>query len=118
MVGVKMRSYVSRPWGWYQVLSETSVSAVKILCVKPGERLSLQTHRKRSETWIPLDDGLEAQIGDELVELLAYNKYVVDVGIKHRLINNKGYAVQVIELITGSYDENDISRLEDDYGRS
>ena len=113
-----MRSYVSRPWGWYQVVSENPVGAVKILCVKPGERLSLQTHRKRSETWIPLDDGLEAQIGDELLELVAYNKYIVDVGIQHRLINKADWEVQVIELITGAYDENDISRIEDDYGRS
>jgi len=118
MVGVKMRSYVTRPWGWYQVLSQSSVSAVKILCVKPGERLSLQTHRKRSETWIPLDDGLEAQIGDELIELKAYNSYEVPVGVKHRLINSNWHEIEVIELITGAYDENDISRIEDDYGRS
>ena len=113
-----MRNYVSRPWGWYQILTETSVSAVKILCVKPGERLSLQTHRKRSETWIPLDSGLEAQIDDNLVELVAYNTYEVPVGQKHRLINNSDHEVQVVELITGAYDELDITRLEDDYGRS
>ena len=118
MVGVKMRSYVTRPWGWYQVLSETPNSAVKILCVNPEQRLSLQTHRKRSETWIPLDDGLEAQIGENLIELVAYNTYQVPVGVVHRLINNKGYPVEVIELISGSYDENDIVRIEDDYGRS
>ena len=118
MVGVKMRNYVSRPWGWYQILTETPVSAVKILCVKPGERLSLQTHRKRSETWIPLDSGLEAQIGENLVELVAYNTYEVSVGEQHRLINNSDHEVQVVELITGAYDENDISRIEDDYGRS
>jgi mannose-6-phosphate isomerase-like protein (cupin superfamily) len=118
MVGVKMRSFVTRPWGWYQVLSETPVNAVKILCVKPGERLSLQTHRKRSETWIPLDDGLEAQIGENLVELKAYNSYEVPVGVQHRLINPQGYEIEVVELITGAYDENDISRIEDDYGRS
>ena len=118
MVGVKMRSFVTRPWGWYQVVTESPDSTVKILCVKPGERLSLQTHRKRSETWIPLDDGLEAQIGENLVELFKYHKYEVPVGVKHRLINPKGYAVEVIELISGSYDENDIIRLEDDYGRS
>lgn len=113
-----MRSYVSRPWGWYQVLSEKPVDAVKVLCVKPGERLSLQTHRMRSETWIPLDSGLMAQIGENLVELVAYNSYTVSVGEKHRLINESDHEVQVIELITGTYHENDISRIEDDYGRS
>lgn len=113
-----MRSFTTRPWGWFQVLSEQPVSAVKVLCVNPGERLSLQTHRKRSEIWIPLDNGLEAQIGENLVELAAYNKYVVDVGLQHRLINNTNCAVQVVELIVGVYDETDISRIEDDYGRS
>jgi len=113
-----MRSFVTRPWGWYQVLSESASGAVKILCVNPGERLSLQTHRKRSETWFPLDAGLQAQIGDDLVEMLPYHKYLVGVGVEHRLINNAGHPVEVVELISGSYDEKDIVRIEDDYGRS
>lgn len=113
-----MRSYVTRPWGWYQVLADKPVNAVKILSVEPGERLSLQTHRKRSEVWIPLNSGLTAQIGENLVELIEFNSYTVDIGVKHRLINDSDYVIEVVELIIGSYDENDISRLEDDYGRS
>lgn len=113
-----MRSYVSRPWGWYQTLTEQAVNAVKILCVKPGERLSLQTHRKRTEIWFPLDSGLTAQIDENLVELVGYNQYVIPAGVKHRITNDTDREIQIVELIVGAYSETDIVRLEDDYGRS
>ena len=105
-----------RPWGGYYVLAEDA-QAVKLLKVKPMTRLSLQTHAKRSEKWTPLTDGMLAIIGDKAVILEPYQTYIVDVGMVHRIMNYSNETGFIVETLHGEYDEEDIVRLEDDFGR-
>jgi mannose-6-phosphate isomerase len=106
-----------RPWGEYQVLGENPV-CVKVITVNPNSRLSLQVHEHRSEIWFALESGLTAVVGDNLVALEPLQRIRVGQGEKHRLINDTDKPLQVIELMYGMYDENDIFRLEDDYDRN
>lgn len=105
-----------RPWGWYRVLGQMP-SAVKVLSVKPGSRLSLQSHKHRMEVWFPLTDGLVAEIDGERKALKQYQQVVINNEKLHRLSNPTDVELQVVELIYGLYDESDIIRYEDDYGR-
>lgn len=106
-----------RPWGEYQVLGENPV-CVKVITVNPHSRLSLQVHEHRSEIWFALESGLTAIVGDNLVALEPLQRIRVGQGEKHRLINDTDKPLQVIELMYGVYDENDIFRLQDDYDRN
>ncbi len=106
-----------RPWGEYQVLGENPV-CVKVITVNANSRLSLQTHEHRSEIWFALNPGLQAQIGDQIIDLEELKRVKVEQGQQHRLINPTDHPIQVIELMYGVYDENDIFRLDDDYGRN
>ena len=118
-VGVQTPSSV-RPWGWYTVLGEPDhepVAAVKLLWVEPGEMLSLQTHRLRRERWIPISYGLGAVIGDQEIELMRGRAYVINMGVPHRLFDMRGSGGNVIEVMYGTYDEDDIIRLNDIYDR-
>lgn len=114
-----MTYMTERPWGGYRILSGTAdaPAAVKILTILPGARLSLQTHQLRSEEWTAVSPGLKAQIGDETVELTPFCTFRIPVGAVHRIINDTLEVGHVVELLYGVYDEEDIERLEDDYGR-
>ena len=105
-----------RAWGSYQILGENPV-CVKLLTVNPNSRLSLQTHEHRSEVWYPLQPGLTAIIGERLIQLQPLTRYLISKGEKHRLINPTPEPLQVVELMYGVYDEEDIFRIQDDYGR-
>lgn len=98
-------------------MAGVDAAAVKILTVNPGSRLSLQTHQLRSEEWTPVSPGLKAQIGDEVVELTQFCTYRIPVGVVHRIINDSTEVGHIVEVLYGVYDEDDIERLEDDYGR-
>jgi mannose-1-phosphate guanylyltransferase/mannose-6-phosphate isomerase len=108
---------ILKPWGNYRVLDQSNVTCVKILRVNPKSRLSLQTHKKRSEIWFPTTNGLRARIGDKLIDLKMFERYEIAPGVKHRLINPTNNPLELIELMLGEYDEEDIERLEDDYER-
>lgn len=107
----------TRAWGSYQILGENPV-CVKILTINPNSRLSLQTHDHRAEIWFAIQPGLQAVIGDRVINLEPLHRYRVEIGEKHRLINPTTEPLQVVELMYGVYDENDIFRLQDDYGRN
>lgn len=99
------------------MLYSTPEVTVKILKVLPGKRLSLQKHSMRSETWHAVGTGLSARVGAGLYDLVVGKPLFVDVGMVHRIINSSEEVGYVVEIIEGVYDENDIERLEDDYGR-
>ena len=104
---------IERPWGAYHTYAMNQPCTVKLLHVDLGERLSLQYHKHREEMWIALHDGVLAEVNGETVSLDAYDEYIIPAGVTHRLY---GYA-QVLEVAFGPFDEDDIVRLEDDYGR-
>jgi mannose-1-phosphate guanylyltransferase / mannose-6-phosphate isomerase len=109
---------VYRPWGWYQGLNRGDRYQVKCIMVKPGGKLSLQSHFHRSEHWVVVKGTLEVTKGDT-VELLSENQSTyIPLGEKHRLANPGKIPAFLIEVQSGSYlDEDDIVRFEDAYGR-
>lgn len=114
-----MTKMTERPWGGYRILAGADApAAVKILTINPGSRLSLQTHQLRSEEWTAVSPGLKAQIGDETVELTPFCTFRIPVGTVHRIINDSTEVGHIVEILYGVYDEEDIERLEDDYGRT
>jgi len=109
-----------RPWGHFEVLPSLPgvPHQIKRLHVNPGSRLSLQSHRFRSELWCVVQGRAEATVGEE-VKLLGYGDSVfIPVGTKHRLSNPGDLTLIVVEVQTGeAFDEHDIQRFQDDYAR-
>ncbi len=108
-----------RPWGGYTTVLSGERFQVKRLFVKPGKRLSLQKHHHRSEHWVVVRGTAEVRIG-ETVRTLSENESVyVPCGELHRLGNPGKILLELIEVQTGSYlGEDDIIRVEDEFGRS
>lgn len=105
-----------RPWGSYKILGQDPV-IVKVLTISPNSRLSLQSHKHRSEIWFALQPGLLAYVDDNIIRMDVLDRVYVDKGVKHRIENPTDQTIQIIELMFGDYDEDDIVRFEDDYGR-
>jgi len=109
---------VHRPWGWYQGLSRSERYQVKCLMVKPGGRLSLQSHHHRSEHWVVVKGTLEVTKGEETSFLTENQSTYIAIGEKHRLANPGKIPAYLIEVQSGAYlDEDDIVRFEDIYRR-
>ena len=110
---------IYRPWGHYLSIVEESRWQVKLIFVKPGEKLSLQMHHHRSEHWIVVDGTAEVEINNKR-ELLSENQSTyIPLGSTHRLINPGKIPLILIEVQSGSYvGEDDIVRIQDIYGRS
>jgi len=106
----------NRPWGRFKRYAHNETCTVKILTVKPGEKLSLQAHAQRDELWVALDEGLEVELGDRTVHPSPGDEIVILRNTKHRL-SSLGKAARMLEVSFGHADEDDIVRYEDDYGR-
>jgi len=108
-----------RPWGHFEVLLDEPDYKVKRLVVEPGRRLSLQLHHHRSEHWhIAAGTGL-ATVGEQ--EILVQEGQSIDVpsNAQHRIENTGESPLAIIEIQRGErLDEDDIVRLQDDYGRA
>jgi mannose-6-phosphate isomerase-like protein (cupin superfamily) len=105
-----------RPWGLFRRFTNNVPSTVKIITVKPNEELSLQSHKSREEFWrVIKGDGI-FEVGDK--------KYIVEEGIeqsipfktKHKMQAGSD-GMEVLEISFGEFDEGDIVRYEDKYGR-
>ena len=108
---------VHRPWGTYAVLEESSHCRVRRLLIKSGGVLSLQIHRRHSEHWTVVKGEAVVQVGEETRTLNAGQTVAIPVACAHRLENNSGDTIEVIEVQTGDYlGEDDMERLEDFYG--
>ena len=110
---------VYRPWGSYETLVLSDRFQVKRIVVDPGEENSLQLHYHRSEHWIVVSGTAEVTIGDT-VRLLTENESVyIPLGMKHRIKNPGTIPLVFIEVQSGTYlGEDDIVRLQDNYGRA
>ena len=112
------RSAGERPWGYYKILSEGKGHKIKRIVVYPGRRLSLQRHRQRSEHWFVLSGEGIVTLGDEDIPVKAGRSVDIPVYLLHRIVNTGGVDLSVIEIQTGDdLSEDDIERIEDDYGR-
>ncbi len=107
-----------RPWGDYESIIKEKKWQVKLINVKPGESLSLQKHKYRSEHWIVVS-GIAKVTIDESEKILKENQNAyIPLGAKHRLSNPGETNLKIIEVQSGSYlGEDDIERFEDNYGR-
>jgi len=107
-----------RPWGYYTVLSDEADYKVKRIVVYPGKRLSLQRHRRRSEHWYVVSGNAVVTLDERDVPLRAGEAVDIPKGAAHRVMNPGDVNLAFIEVQTGDYfGEDDIERLEDDYGR-
>ena len=105
-----------RPWGSFTRFTNNEASTVKLLNVNQGEQLSLQYHNKREEFWRVISGNPEIVIGEETHNAKDGDEFVISVGTKHRIsapIDN----VTILEISKGEFDEDDIVRIEDKYGR-
>ena len=107
-----------RPWGNYKVLLNNDKYKVKEITVLPGQRLSLQRHKKREEHWFVHHGQAQVTVNGE-VQLVSSGQYVdIPRGCEHRVKNVGMDNLVFIEIQTGDYfGEDDIERLEDDYER-
>ena len=109
---------VYRPWGTVDLLVAGARFQVNRITVKPGGVLSLQKHFNRSEHWIVVRGSALVTKADEQVVLKEDSSTYISAGIAHRLENPGKIPLELIEVQTGGYiGEDDITRLEDIYGR-
>jgi mannose-1-phosphate guanylyltransferase/mannose-6-phosphate isomerase len=110
---------VEKPWGAFAQYVLNTPCTVKILTCRPGQRLSLQRHRNRGELWVALDEGVVVEREGETLRPSVGEEIWLPVGTSHRLRCEAAtpHAVRVLEISLGTFDEKDIERLQDDYGR-
>jgi len=125
---IKEQEYIEigqRPWGVYYVLEDQPKFKVKKIIVKPGKRLSLQSHKYRAEHWVVVTGTATVQIRDKAHpdhvghSILNENESCyVPKGYVHRLTNETDDLLVIVEVQCGDYTgEDDIERYEDDHGR-
>lgn len=106
-----------RPWGEFVEFTKNTPSTVKIITVRAGEAFSLQTHAKRDEFWHIISGDGTIHIGDKSVPSTPGEQHFIPRGSSHR-IEAGTTPVIVLEISFGEFDENDIVRSEDRYGRN
>jgi len=107
-----------RPWGSFEVLSDAPDHKVKRIVVRPGQRLSLQRHQLRAEHWFVVAGRAMVTVDHEEIVLDGGQAVDLPRGAWHRVANPGETDLVFIEVQTGEYfGEDDIERVEDDYGR-
>ena len=110
---------VARPWGSYTILEDGPQYKVKRIMVKPGQKLSMQMHHHRAEHWVVIAGTARIVNGDQEIFLEENQSTYIPKTHKHRLENPGKIPLQIIEIQTGAYlEEDDIVRFNDVYGRS
>jgi len=108
-----------RPWGWYETISEVPGNKIKRIGVFPGQQLSLQKHHQRAEHWVVTEGIARVTLDDRQFDLKPGEYCDIAIGQVHRLANLTDGPVEIVEVQFGSYlGEDDIVRLQDDYGRN
>lgn len=109
-----------RPWGSYEILTSGPGFQTKRLTVSTDSRLSLQWHRHRDETWVVARGTARVTVGEEQHTLGRGQSMFVPRNVHHRIENISSVEpLEIIEIQTGEYlGEDDIVRVEDDYGRT
>lgn len=115
-----------RPWGKFELLKQDNGYWVKILTIKPKQRLSLQSHKNREEIWIVIKGKATVSIASDRIpdmyypteyHLIEKASFFVRKELKHRIANDYEEDLIVCEIALGKPDEDDIKRFDDDYGR-
>jgi mannose-6-phosphate isomerase len=107
-----------RPWGTFTVLDEAGGFKVKRIEVLPGKRLSYQKHAQRAEHWVVVQGTAKVTLDDRDVIVEAGQAIDIPIGAAHRVENPGSETLVFIEVQRGAYlGEDDIVRLQDDFGR-
>jgi mannose-6-phosphate isomerase len=105
-----------RPWGRFRQYTHNRPTTVKLITVEAGQQLSLQRHAHRDELWVVLDAGLTVEVGGEVTEAVEGAEFFIPRGTVHR-VGGGTSGGRFLEIAFGDFDEDDIERLEDRYGR-
>jgi mannose-6-phosphate isomerase len=106
-----------RPWGSYDRFTVPGAGIFKTLTVHPNMRWSLQRHAKRGEIWKVIRGSGVASIDGTDHPISVGDAVEAPLGALHRLTGGPD-GITIMEIYTGEYDENDIERVEDDFGRA
>ena len=113
-----MREFDRRPWGTYTVLEADRNFKVKRIEVLPGQRLSYQKHAQRAEHWFVVEGTAKVTRDGKEILVQAGEAIDIPIGAAHRVENPGDTDLVFIEVQRGNYlGEDDIVRLQDDYGR-
>src|SRR5215471_14559928 len=108
-----------RPWGSFTVLDEGANFKVKRIEVLPGKRLSYQKHSQRAEHWVVVQGTARVTLDDREIEVKSGQAIDIAIGSAHRVENADDELLVFIEVQRGAYlGEDDIVRLQDDFGRA
>ena len=110
-------AFFARPWGSFRQYAFNRECTVSLMTVRPGQRLSLQSHKGRAELWIVLDDGAVVQVGATEREHRAGDEIWIPANKQHRLSCRGGHPVRVLEVAFGNWQQDDITRYADDFDR-
>ncbi len=105
-----------RPWGSFKRFNRNANCTVKFVYIKPGRRNSLQYHIYRKEFWYVINGPAKLRIGNRDIIAKAGDSFTIPAKRLHRW-GAMGKPVTLIEIAYGRFDEKDIVRVEDDYGR-
>lgn len=108
---------VEKPWGAFERFTHNQESTVKILTVNPGGVLSNQYHFRRDELWMILDAGARVDLGTVAIYPEPGETIFIPNQTPHRLSAVGDGPVRVMEISFGDFDEEDIVRIDDVYGR-
>ena len=118
-VGADAGTGERRPWGAYVVLDDGPQAKVKRITVEPGQRLSYQRHHRRAEHWFVVAGTALVTLDDVDHELGVGEAIDIPLGAAHRVTNKGDSPLVFVEVQQGDYfGEDDIVRLDDDYGRA
>jgi mannose-6-phosphate isomerase len=108
----------ARPWGWYETVYEAPGHKIKRIGVHPGQQISLQLHHRRAEHWVVVVGTATVTVGEQVLQMQPGQHIDIALGAVHRLANVGTGPVEILEVQFGDYlGEDDIVRLQDDYGR-
>ena len=107
---------IARPWGEFRQYTKNDPVTVKTVFIKAGSTLSLQYHNHRSEFWRVMRGNPDITIGEEKIKGKPGDEFEIPQGVHHR-IGARDEDVEILEIARGEFDEEDIIRIEDKYGR-
>jgi len=105
-----------RPWGGFEQFTLNEKSTVKILTINPGQALSTQKHKNRNELWVLLDNPAKITVGKKTFRAKKGSEILIKKGQIHT-IEAYSEVVRILEIAFGNFNEDDIIRLKDKYGR-
>jgi len=107
---------IQRPWGQFEQFTQNEKTTVKVISINKNSSLSLQYHNHRKEFWRILFGFPLVTIGEKKINAKPGDEFVIEKKTLHQ-IEAKDSGVQFLEIAYGDFDENDIVRVKDKYGR-